>query len=172
MTENTLAASRRAVILGLAGSVTLGAMGAAIAVPAEAADAETIPPGADGPDAYDIGYDYGSKSGKEIMLYHVARAWIDRWKAAGGYFGHSYALDGSVEGLGIGWCEYGTNDPDWTPRDGDDSPLEPHIRLSESKHCRGARKVLEAMLVLVPGLKDIVRECAAQELLAASVREA
>lgn len=95
-------------------------------------------------------------------LRSTAEAWIDRWKAAGGDFGIAYNADGSFRSLLRGMIE-----PDlWKPTDPDNPALAPHERLTEEEHQRGAVKVLEALLTLVPGLRDAVYEIVDHKLLA------
>lgn len=112
-------------------------------------------------------YLVGSAAGQEIALCHVARAWIDRWKAAGGDFGARYNNDGSLNGIVRGVVEPSF----WTPTDDANEKLPPHTWLLEKDHQRGAVKVLEAMLLLVPGLDDAVRDIVGPSILANLGRE-
>jgi len=115
-------------------------------------------------DLYRIGFDNGT----EIATLHMARAWIDRWKAAGGDFGTSFNPDGSFRSLTRGMIEPRF----WTPTDEGNPKLEPHQWLTEQTHQRGAVKVLDSLLTLVPGLQDAVFEIVGNQLLTTSVREA
>lgn len=139
-------------------------LSAAVALPAVIAApalAETQPE--DG-DRYQLGFD----SGSEIATLHMARAWIDRWKAAGGSFGISWNADGSFRSILRGMAEPCI----WTPTDEGNPQLEPHQWLTDSAHQRGAVKVLDSLLTLVPGLQDAVMEIVGYQLLATDAREA
>lgn len=109
-------------------------------------------------DRFQIGYN----SGVEIATRHMARAWIDRWKAAGGDFGQSFYPDGSFRSLMRGMAEPRF----WTPTDEGNPQLEPHQWLTDPAHQRDAVKVLDSFLTLVPGLQDAVFEIVAAQLLA------
>lgn len=151
-------ASRRQVLAALA---TLPAIAALPAyTPAEA---ETEAPDEEG-DRYQHGYD----SGKQIATLYMARAWIDRWRAAGGNFGIAFNPDGSFRSLMRGRAESYT----WTPTDEGNEALEPHTWLLEEPHQPGAIKVLEGLLTLVPGLQDAVTEIVGYQLLASPTLEA
>jgi hypothetical protein len=100
----------------------------------------------------------------------MARAWVDRWRALGGDFGFIYNREGLIEGVTRGML-CGTDL--WTDRTDRVHPkLEPHARLIEDGHHAGAVKVLEGLLMLVPGLREAVREIAGSIALAATVRRA
>lgn len=99
-------------------------------------------------------FQVGERSGREIALCHVARAWIDRWCACGGDFGARFNADKSFGGIVRGMAEPSF----WTPTDEGNEKLPPHTWLLEEGHQRGAVKVLEAMLILVPGLNETVRD--------------
>ena len=113
-------------------------------------------------DLHRLGFD----SGSEVATLHMARVWIDRWKAAGGNFGQSFNPNGSFRGLLRGMAEPRF----WTPTDEGNPQLEPHLWLTDPAHQRGAVKVLDSLLTLVPGLQDAVFEIVGAQLL--SAREA
>jgi hypothetical protein len=102
------------------------------------------------------------RSGGEIALYHMARAWLDRWQACGGDFGWSWNADGSCRGMvrGMPEADY------WTPTDEGNDKLPPHTWLVEERHQSGAVKVLEGLMVLVPGLRETVHDIVGSKLLA------
>lgn len=52
----------------------------------------------------------------------------------------------------------------WEPTDKDNKKLAPHMWLVEEDHHFGAVKILEAMLVMVPGLREAIHEIAAMQL--------
>ncbi len=134
MTTNTNT-TRRAVIAALAGTpIFAGTIAAGISEAAEAAP--TAP----------------TDTGAEIAMLHVARAWVDRWRAAGGDFGAMFP-----RGEGRGHVIFGSLDPSfWTPTDADRADLPPHVRLTEERHPRGALRALEGLLILTPGLREAV----------------
>jgi hypothetical protein len=148
MASSVPTTSRRALLGALVGTAALaGSIGAGIAAPAEAATVAE-------PDRYET----GRKTGEEIALRHMARAWIDRWKAAGGDFGlsGSRVIFGNVESY------------IWEPSDHGRADLAPHVWLTEPEQQRGAIKALEGLLTLTPGLKDAVRGIVGVQLLTAA----
>jgi hypothetical protein len=152
--------TRRAALAALAGTVAFaGTIGAAIASPA-VADPMPGEPTPEGNRLYDEAFGHGSKEGSEIALLYVARAWINRWKAAGGFFGCIYEPNGETRGFGIGWGEF-----DLTLPDSIHSTLPPHVQITDEAHCRGARKALEGMLELVPQLRETVWEIVSPQLI-------
>jgi hypothetical protein len=101
-------------------------------------------------------------TGAQLAMMTVARAWIDRWQAAGGDFGVMLDRDGRPHRLIRGVAE-----PDqWRPTDEGNSSLPPHMWLVEEEHQRGAVKVLEAMLELLPDVAAAVREVAGARVFA------
>ena len=115
-------------------------------------------------DPYRIGFDEGT----ETATLDMARAWIDRWKAAGGDFGRSFNPDGSLRGSTRGMSEPRF----WKPTDEGNPKLEPHQWLIEAAHQSGAVKILDSLLTLVPGLQDAVFEIVGAQLPTAAQREA
>ena len=107
-------------------------------------------------------FELGARSGSELAMLTVARAWIDRWKAVGGHFGLAYNPDGSVRGVMMGKAEPRF----WTPTDEGNVSLPPHMWIVEEQHQRGAAKALEGILELVPELSDTVLEIVGYQLLA------
>lgn len=165
MTDTTNTATRRAVLVALAGTAAFaGTIGAAIASPAEA---DTGEPTLEGNRLYDEAFGHGFKEGGEIALLHVAHAWVNRWKAAGGDFGVMWPAEGGKGTLMFGQCEPHI----WQPTDRPDGALAPHLCLTEPEHQAGAIKALEAMLALVPGLRDAVRDVVGIEAINAPERE-
>jgi hypothetical protein len=103
-----------------------------------------------------------ARTGAQLAMMTVARAWIDRWQAAGGDFGVMLDRDGRPRRLIRGVIE-----PDqWRPTDEGNAALPPHMWLVEEDHQRGAVKVLEAMLELLPDLAAAVREVAGASVFA------
>ncbi len=92
----------------------------------------------------------------------VARAWIDRWRAAGGDFAVMARRDGAERVVLRGMAEPSI----WVPTDGGNPALKPHEWLTEREHQDGARKVLDALLTLVPGLEAAVFEIVGPGVLA------
>lgn len=119
------------------------------------------------PAAARITDDAGRRTGEEIALLHMARAWTDRWRAAGGNFGLLHGGDGKPRMM-FGRAESCV----WEPTDQDRDDLPPHVRLTEPEHQAGAIRALEAMLVLVPNLREAVSGVVGVQLLAAPEREA
>lgn len=118
--------------------------------------------------AEDDPYWAGFNSGSEIATLNMARAWIDRWKAAGGNFGKSFNSDGSFRCLMRGMAEPRF----WTPTDEGNPKLEPHQWLVDAEYQRGAVKVLDSLLTLVPGLEDAVFEIVGLQLATSDVKGA
>lgn len=88
-----------------------------------------------------------------------AKAWIDRWRALGGYFGYTRKkgeeprlMRGMLICLDL-----------WKPTDRDNPDLPPHAWLIEPEHHAGAVKVLDGLLELTPGLQEAVKAVAAVE---------
>lgn len=90
-----------------------------------------------------------------------AEAWIDRWKATGGGFALAYNADGSVRAMMHGMLEPSF----WEPTDEGNLSLPPHTWLTEKDHQGGAKRVLEALLIMVPELQETVREMVMPQLL-------
>lgn len=102
----------------------------------------------------------------EIAMLWMARAWVDRWNACGGDFGCRYNPDGSFHSVMRGVPEPRF----WTPTDEGNAELPPHCWLIEKGHHAGAVKVLEAMLELVPGLRDTITQIVGAQLFVNAVR--
>ena len=101
-------------------------------------------------DQYRVAFDSGSR----CAMAHVARAWVDRWRALGGDFGLVWPGDGP-ERLTMGMIV----DLDlWKPTDRQRGELEPYLCLEERSDHHGATRVLGGMLELVPGLREAVRD--------------
>jgi hypothetical protein len=166
MTDTTTNATRRAVIAGLAGSVAFaGTIGAAISGAEAATPGEPTP---EGNRLYDEAFGHGFKEGGEIALLHTAQAWVNRWKAAGGDFSIMWPVEGGKGVLMFGQCEPHV----WQPTDEAGGALAPHLCLTEPEHQAGAIKALEALLHLVPGLREAVRDVVGIEAINAPAREA
>jgi hypothetical protein len=133
-----------------AAPVLAGTIGAAIA--ASPAEAETPgEPTSEGNALYDEAFKDGYDDGHSNALTAIALIWMERWKAAGGFYSRSYNRDGSARGFHIGWQCYG-----WAPEDYRTSKLPPHLCLYEESHQDGALRVLQAMLELCPELEQRV----------------
>jgi len=157
MATNTHTTSRRSLLGALA--LSPAALAFLAAAPAEA-EAETIE---EPRDPCDMGEDWhaghaaGYESGHEIAILRIARAWIDRWEALGGNFGLMYNRDGTPKSVLRGML---MAQELWTKPDEGRADLPPHTWLTDwERQHDGAVKVLEGLLVLVPGLRDAVLQC-------------
>lgn len=132
------------------------------------ADAPITSPRAAAPDGETPGgerytcqeYEAGRKGAEEIAYLHVARAWMDRWKALGGDVGLTFDRDLKPMGVHRGMLVALEL---WTPTDQGREDIPPHTWLVREDLHDGAVKALEGLLELVPGLKDAVREIAGRE---------
>jgi hypothetical protein len=131
------------------GSTRRGLLAALAAVPALALPLEAV------------AAEPASAPSEDLTLCHVARAWIDRWQAAGGDIGVAWNNDGSFRSYTLSMWEPGY----WEPTDEAAGKLPPHLWLRESGHQAGAKRVLEAMLEMVPGLENEVRQIAGSKAL-------
>lgn len=101
--------------------------------------------------------DAGRKSAEQVAYLHLARAWIDRWEALGGYFGLRYDRDLRPDGVMRGML-CGTDN--WTQTDEGREDIPPHTWIVRNEDHSGAVRALEGLLELCPGLRDAVREIA------------
>jgi hypothetical protein len=108
-------------------------------------------------------YEAGRASAEEIAYLHMARAWIDRWKALGGSFGMVYTPDGRPDSLLRSMTMALET---WDRPDKGREDIPPHTWIIEDRHHDGAVKVLEGLLELTPGLREAVREIGGRETLA------
>ncbi|KRA80306.1 hypothetical protein [Altererythrobacter sp. Root672] len=131
---------------------------AAVAIPGAAFAASTP---AIEEDRYSLEeYAAGRQSAEEIAYLHMARAWMDRWKALGGDVSLTFGSDTHAPRVGRSMLvalDY------WQPTDTGREDIPPHTWLTEERQHEGAVKALEGLLELVPGLREAVRDLARQE---------
>jgi hypothetical protein len=143
MTHDT---TRRALLKGAPAATALIALPAAISAQDGAPVAYTREE-----------FEAGCKSAAQVAYFHMARAWIDRWEALGGYFSLRYDRDQKPNGIMRGML-CGTDN--WTQTDEGREDIPPHARIVRNEDHSGAIRALEGLLELCPGMRDAVREIA------------